>query len=207
MKHDITLDFDETLFSTSIQIKRFLNQLFGIEIPLMTYLCGHSLHSLVLEHLPPGSVLDEGDLYEILGRDFLASMAWHDDIRPMTGVSEIIPELAKKYNLHIATARQASSRLVVETLLERFFPKCISSTHFVWTHLGNKEFKGIPKREFVKSLKKPYAYVDDNPKETEAILGVADTVILLDPEGHHTNVHIETHCVTSWEDIGKLLLP
>lgn len=205
---NIVLDFDGTICATERQTRQFLNWYFDIQIPLdQGYLCGHTLHSLVQEYLPKGYVLNEDDLYEILGSEFLASMHWHEDVMPIEGATDVVSKLAQEYTLHVATARQTSSRPVVETLLQRFFPNCISDIHFVWEHLGNKEFRGVPKKEFVRKLQKPtLAYVDDNPKETREIIGLAPNVILFDPSGHHVGVTDASHRVATWKEIEKLLL-
>lgn len=207
MKHDLILDFDETLFYTSKQTRIFLNHYFGIQIPIddKVYLCGHSLHELVLEHLSSDHKLTEGDLYEILGSEFLSSLSWHEDVSPVDGMLEIVPELAKVYTLHVATARQSSSKPVVNMLLDKFLPGLISSTHFVWEHLGNKEFRGVPKKDFVRSLRSPIGYVDDNPKETKEIIGLAPHVILLDPKGYHPKTLVANYYVSRWEDVPKIL--
>ena len=74
-------------------------------------------------------------------------------------------------------------------------------------YLGNKELKGVPKKEFVRQCGKPtYAYVDDNPKETREIIGLTPHVILFDPDGHHVGVTDASHRVANWREIEKLLL-
>jgi hypothetical protein len=208
-KHEIVLDFDETLFYTSRETKVFLNQYFGIQIPTdsQEYMCGHSIHQLVMQFLPSEHKLSEGKLYEILGREFLASTVWHENISPVPGVLEIVPELAQKYKLHVATARQYSSKPVVEMLIDKFLPGLISSTHFVYKHLGNKKFTSIPKKDFIQTLKNPIAYIDDNPIETRDVGDALPCVILFDPYGYHVETNSGAHHhISHWKEIKSLLL-
>lgn len=208
MKADLILDFDDTLFQTKREIILFLNKYFDIQIPINAneYVCGNSFHELVMKHLPSTYNLSKEELYEIFGSQFLASERWHEHVLPVVGALEIIPQLAQRYTLHIATARQKSSKPVVDMLLEKFFPGLISSTHFVWEHLGDCQFQGVPKKDFVKTLRNPIGYVDDNPRETLDMMGVVSHVVLFDPEGYHSTNADASHRVSHWNEVGRLFL-
>lgn len=201
------LDFDETLVSTTMQTRRFLNHRFGIQMPLENsgYLCGHSLYDLVKQYLPVNHELDEATLYQILGSEFLASSHWHEDVCPVEGAQDAVTNIAKQHKIYVATARQNTSMAVVKMLLEKFFPACVQDVHCVWTHLGNGAFNGVSKKEFIQKLGRPFAYVDDNPKETCEIHGSTDHVLLFDPNMYHCNV-TDSRRVTSWREIEKILL-
>lgn len=207
-KPELVLDFDDTLFQTSTQITTFLNEYFNIQIPIhhTEYLCGHLFHELVMRYSPEACNLSREEFYEIFGHEFLASKKWHEHVLPVVGAIDIIPQLAQRYTLHIATARQSSSKLVIDMLLEKFFPGLISSTHFVWEHLGDRQFRQVPKKDFVGALNNPIGYIDDNPRETLDMMGVVPRVILFDPKGFHIETFDASHRVCDWDQIRELFL-
>jgi len=179
----------------------WLEKHYQIEIPRGNYTCGSSLHNLVSKHLPPNSPqIDEYELYELIGKEFLASMECHNNILPLEYSQEVVRILSQDYTLHVATARLTLGRDVVKTMLDNFFPDCISSIHHVWHIEEDGKFYATTKKTFIDRLKNPLFFIDDSPREIEEVFGSVKT-ILLDPENHHTNMTGMNHRVNTWEQI------
>lgn len=199
------IDFDETLFSTRNAFNLFLKEHYGVTIPDEQHTCGSRMEDLVLKQLPPERrpTLDEFYLY--ISEHFLSSIERHQNVIPLEGSVQAINILAEHFRLFIVTARQKTSRPVVEALSEKFFPDKFEGFHFVWEHSGDMSFKDIPKREFIGSFpeKLRAGFIDDSPKEIEQVINLAPC-LLFDDRGFHT---MSTHArVTHWKQVLEYFL-
>ena len=199
------LDFDDVILPTREASVRFFKQHYGSQIPDDVYLCGHNLMELVFAHLPEDSVPTREEFYLHFGKNFLASLEWHEGIEPMKGSIEVIPQLSKQYDLWVATARLSYGRPVVKHLLSTFFPGHIKGVHHVWEHTEGLEFAGTPKKDFASRFEHRRAFFDDNPIEIREMIGTVDS-FLFDPLGYHLELEDIPNRIQSWEEIGNLFL-
>jgi hypothetical protein len=206
-KKTVFFDFDDTMMETHPLLVAFLNQHYGIQIPLDIFLCGNSLDKVVNNFLPPHKAVSAEQLYEDYSRDFLGSRDWHDKAVPMEGACRHIPRLAARYNLWIVTARDDSSRPLLKELCKKFFGGHITGMHFVWKRVGVCDFKvNQTKCDFIAGFPgEKIAFFDDNPNEALK----TDRVIksfLYDPHRHHDARTDIAHRVHGWDEIASLLL-
>lgn len=201
----IFLDFDDTLMHTKDAVIDFCNDHYKIKISKEEYHCGNNLEKIVSAHLPEGEDVSRSDFYTHYGSEFLPSHKWHSGVYPVEGVADVIPQLSKKYDLWIVTARQKGSSEVVQSLIDKFLPGSISGTHHVWEHLGNGEFKESPKKDFIESFKgEKILFIDDNPAEVQKTMKIIDSC-LFDPHDFHFEEEVPSR-VKSWRDIAERLL-
>ncbi len=205
-KPALFLDFDNFKFDTWPAHIAYLNEKYGINSVIADYAHNPPLEQVVGRYLPEGQRPTHIPLYEDLGKNFLASIERHADVKPMEGMCEVVPKLAEKYDLWTVTARQKTSRPVIEHLIERYIPGCIAGIHNVWEHHGDGRVTGVSKRDFIWSFQGPkVAFLDDSPGE---ILQLQDLLpcYLYDPKGIHDGDGRIQHRVRSWWEIGEVFL-
>ncbi len=207
MKHkpDLLVDFDEVTVPTREICLRFFEHHYGVTISGDTYFCGHSLEVQLMEQIPTERRPTRDAFYQHFSHELLASHKWHEDAEPMSGSREVIPLLAEKYNLRVATARHICSNAVVQHLVDSFFPGCFVEIHHVWRYDEETGFYGIPKKDFALRHERRVGFIDDNPREIRDMLGTTESY-LFDPFGYHINETDIPNRVTSWEEIGKIFL-
>lgn len=118
----------------------------------------------------------------------------------------VIPMLAEKYKLWTVTARQKSGLHVIEHLIEKHIPKCISGIHCVWEHKGKGAYHEISKREFIKNFPgNKLGFIDDSPSE---ILKVQDILpsYLFDPQGVNDGISAIHYRLRGWADVARYFL-
>jgi 5'(3')-deoxyribonucleotidase len=205
MKPALFFDFDEVLFSTREISLRFFREHYGATIPNDMYFCGHSLETLIMEQIPQEQRPTKDEFYQYFSHELLASFERHKNLEPIVGAQEVINELAKKYNLYVATARHECSKAVVRHLVDSFFPGKLIDIHHVWRYDKLIGFHGIPKRDFVSRHETRIGFIDDNPKEIRDMSGITEA-FLFDPFGYHIDETDISNRVTSWEEIGNIFL-
>lgn len=204
MRARIFIDFDDTVVQTRPLAAAFLRKHYGAHIPMGQEYNGDNLFALVSQHLPPDAQMSEKDFWLHYSHEHLASHEWHRSAEPTLGATDIIPRLAKHYELWTVTARPTLSREVVHTVLERLFPNCFTDSHFVW-HFDGTEFVGTPKHTFMELMGSGVAFVDDSPHEIARAQHVVES-FLFDPHNHHEQNQQITNRVTSWYDIADRFL-
>jgi FMN phosphatase YigB (HAD superfamily) len=205
MKPVLFFDFDDTLFDTRGLTIEFIRAYYEVDIQHDGYFCGSNLHEAVNKHLPVEDHVEKHDFYLHWSENFGQSRAWYEKTKPLDSAKDILPELKERYDLWIVTARQLSTKVSVDHLLETHFPNCFSGVHFVRHHDGEK-YVGKPKRDFISEfLGEKIAFVDDSPTEIEKTQDLIPSY-LLDCHGFHEDkTHIERR-VRNWSEIANIFL-
>ncbi len=205
-KLPLLLDCDDSLFRTKEHHLEYINSRYGIATVLSDYTNNPSIDTVLRKYLPGDQIFDPTEIYLDLAKNFLESIEQHSTVFPIEGVREVIPKLAKKYELWIVTARPVSCRHVVQHLVNTYIPNCIHDMHFVWKYLPEQGFVDHPKRKFMEGIqKKPVGFLDDSVTE---ILKVQDFVpsYLFDPHHLHDAVLGINNRVHSLYEFGDIYL-
>lgn len=199
-------DFDGFKFDTFQIHIEYINQKYHIETVESDYIGNPHLDLVINKYLPKNKHVSYGFVYEDIGKNLLGSVDWHNKVKPMKDMVTVVKNLSKKYDIITVTARQKSSLNVIEYLINKYIPECISDIHCVWEHLGSGKFKEYSKKEFILNHQgEKVGFFDDSPKE---ILPLCDHLpsYLFDPKGlHDENKQIKNR-VRSWKEIENLLL-
>ena len=200
----IFFDLDGLKFDTAQIHMDYINKKYEILSVLSDYANNPSLDTVINKY-KKNSFVTLGEVYADIA-DFNASIVHHENVLPFEGMCEVMPLLAEKYTLSTVTARQKTSLKVIEYLLNKFIPGCISEIHCVWEHKGNGVFEGVSKKEFIESIdSKKVAFFDDSPREILAMENIIPSY-LFDPDKIHENISGIQNRVYSWKEIGDLLL-
>lgn len=203
MRPSIFFDFDETIFPHTPLARQFVKEHYDVELPA-DFHAGMDLRKFVNENSREHPNIDAHTFWTHYADTLLCSSEAHRALRPIRGAEDVIPVLADRYELWLVTARQEICKPVVEMIVDEFFPDCFKDMHFVWmrTPLGYVERK---KCEFIADIGNGIAFFDDSPHE---IMGARHVVrsVLFDQYGHHADHPEITDRVSSWEEIGEILL-
>jgi hypothetical protein len=200
----IFLDFDGLQFNTLPALIIFFNETYKINSVAADYISGSSLQSIIRKY-DPGNTTSFDDIYLHHAKNFLASLDWHKNVLPVTGMCEVVPRLVEKYTLWTLTARQNISLPVIRYLSNKYVPNCISGVHCVWSHI-NGEYRQASKKTFIESVVgEKIAFIDDSKSE---IIKMGDTIpsYLFDLPGlHRSDPEIKYH-LDDWEEVEKTFL-
>ncbi len=144
--------------------------------------------------------------YLDLGHDFNASYEWNMLIKPIEDMLKVLPELAKKYILHIATSRQKTGFNVLNKMINMHILGSITSLHCVWEYIEGKGFCDISKRDFILSVSgEKVAFIDDSIKEVCRTKDIIPSYNF-DRHGAYTTHEEGILKLSSWNDIGEKFL-
>lgn len=203
------LDFDGLKFDTIDSHRDYVNEKYGIATTRNDYVDNnHNLTDVIKKYLPKedhASIIPE-QVYADIGENLNASIERSMNLVPIDGMCEVMPLLAEKYELWTVTARQKSSLEVIQYLLTKHVPNCVSGIHCVWDHIGDYKFLSHSKKDFIAKFEgEKVAFIDDSLSE---ILEMQDVVpaYLFDPAKRHIDHPLVQHRVISWEEIRKVFL-
>ncbi|QQR49962.1 hypothetical protein IPF86_02655 [Candidatus Nomurabacteria bacterium] len=202
----IFLDFDGFKFDTLDAHVEYQNYRYGINSTRADYVKNPSLDTVINKYLSQEKQVTSRDVYVDSVENFLTSLDWHKNVKPVDGMCEVMSKLTLKYKLVTVTAREKNGLAVIQHFLDTYIPNCVSEIHCVWEHAGNGIFNAHSKRDFIKNYSgKKVAFLDDSDYE---ILELQDIILsyLFDPLGTHDDNKKILHRVRSWEEIGKLFL-
>lgn len=203
------LDFDDTLVNTEILFRRWIVETFGVEAPA-GYINHNELPEIINSLIPGIQKIDPNAFYRKMNEEFLHNDFWCSQLVPLSGADAVLPKLAEKYNLQIVTARPTTSFEVVNKILNRLFPNCISSVSFVWRLDENGVYQKINDKHEIVSLKNGQraGFVDDSPSEVMKFINrEVEQVILFDPQERHNSVFPSPiKKIKSWKEIEDLFL-
>jgi hypothetical protein len=204
-KKNLFFDFDDMKFITLPLLVSYINKKYGIKTTLNEYLDNNdSLDKIIQEHLP-GVLIGYNDIYKDVGENFHASLNWHSDVEPMPHMSEVMKGLKEKYNLYTVTSRQKVGIGVIQYILDKYIPGCITGVHCVWHYDKTDGFIANPKRNFIENTPgENIAFFDDSPKEIKKVEDIIPSY-LFDPNGLHKDSETKNR-VASWEQIGNMFL-
>ncbi|MBK5215805.1 MAG: hypothetical protein JJE53_03305 [Candidatus Pacebacteria bacterium] len=205
MKNNLFFDFDGMKFDTLKAHILYINNRYGINTVMSDYI-GYNYHlDLIVNKYKPELNLTRDEFFEDLGKNFSTSIELHQDVIPMKGMCKILPLLSKKYTLWTVTARQTCGHGVIQYLLNKYVPGCISGVHYVWNHSEVGGFEGISKRDFILSVPgKKIAFFDDSPDEIRDTMDIIPSY-LFDPRNIYKDIKGVTR-IQSWEQIGEIFL-
>lgn len=189
-KENLIFDYDNTMAKTIPLHITYLNNRYDIQTVVEDYKDHPRLDDLVNTYLKKlgRPLVTDAYVYEDIAMNLLNSIKLHKHVEPSEGLCEILPRLAKKYNLYIATARNTGTIPVIEDFIARHVPGCISGIHCVYTRVAPEQFIGVPKRDFIASLPGTNkAFIDNSVKEILRVHDIIDSY-LFDPEENHSDV-------------------
>lgn len=195
----VFFDFDDFLFYTNKDFVRFLHESFGFDITCKDLALTQDFHKLLLEH---GLELPHEDFWNLVQKDYLLNIQYHENALPVDGVLDFVPKIAEKFLMVIVTNRQAEGRSVVEYLLNKHLPQCFHSIHFV--HSNSQVV--LKKSEFINQFQSELpkiGFFDDHIKEVETV-GEHVPSFLFNPFGYHDYPVKKT--VKSWEEVYEKIL-
>lgn len=206
-KPKIFLDWDGLKFDTIPAHIEWINHFYGINSSVEEYinLGGGSWTQVINKHKPELALVKE-TLYLDLADNFLNSLEWHSNVMPFDGMCAIVPQLAKKYELIVVTARQKVSEPLILHFSEKYVPGCVTHIHCVHEHMGGNVFQRVSKRDFILgSHGEKIAFIDDSPHEIDGVRDIIPSY-LFDPTGRHTENMDIPNKVSSWAQIGEIFL-
>ncbi len=204
-KPTLFLDFDGLKFDTISAHMEYMNARYNIPSIITDYANNPSLELVVRKYITTHPITRE-EAYKDLSDNFLQSLELHEVIQPFEGMCEVVKELSKKYSLWTVTARQKSGLHVIEHLLNKHVPECISGIHCVSEHLGKNKYNEISKRSFIENFEgAKVAFIDDSAHEIKLVQDIIP-VYLFDPLGMNDHDTSITHRIRNWEEIGNIFL-
>lgn len=206
LKPYIFFDFDGVKFDTIPAHAEYMNETYNINSVYSDYFNNPPLIDVVKKYRIDLDITD-AEVWEDLTKNFHRSIKRHVNIPPFEGMCEIMPKLAEKFNLVTVTARPIDGMHVIQHMLDKHIPRCISGIHCVWKHEGNRKFTKIAtKRDFILSIQgEKIAFFDDSPKEIGRVQDIIPSY-LFDTKNHHAKASNIQHRTHSWEGIEKILL-
>ena len=206
-KQNIFLDLDGLKFDTLPALALYMNDRYGLNSTALDYVNkGSSLELVLWDHRPDLKHISRDAVYLEYGKNFASSIKYHENVLPMKDMCEVVSSLSKKYTLYTVTARQKSGIHVIQYLLEKHIPKCITDIHCVWEHKNDNSFSMISKKDFIKTVSGKHAgFLDDSLHEVEDMQDFMPSY-LFDPDGLYKNHKKRINRVETWKEIGDTFL-
>lgn len=204
-------DCDGFLFDTIPAHIDYLYHKYGFTATRKDFHDSPKLHTLVKKYHPLLDISYE-QVYQDLGKNFIASKEWHDNVKPMPGMPEVIHKLSKYYDMYIATARPISGSGVVEMLVDTFIPDTISGYHYVWRENKNNGWDYFAKKDFIDSHisdVEKVAFFDDTLREVVDVQPILPAYLFDHYKWYTDDPRVAQHhikLVHSWKEIGEFLL-
>jgi hypothetical protein len=204
-KGNLFLDYDDLLVDSKPVLIKYLNQRYELNLTLSNYSDNDSLEKVIQEHRKDLEITFN-QAYLDIGHNFHASYEWNMLIKPLEDMPKVLPELAKKYILHIPTARQKTGYNVLNQMINIHVPGSITSLHCVWEYIKGKGYCDIPKRDFILSIPgEKVAFIDDSMKEVRRTKDIIPSYNF-DRHGVYTVPEEGILKLSSWNDIGEKFL-
>lgn len=203
-KDYIFFDLDGMKFNSLPAYVLYINNRWNIKTELEHYFDkGSRLEEIVREHTG-NHLLTRDEVFGDFKKNFLTSIDWHKNILPMPDMVEVIKELASKYKLYTVTARHREGLHVINYLIGKYIPNCISYVHCVSDIVDGKHIS-ISKRDFISSIQgNKIAFLDDSLHEIEDTMDIIPSY-LFDPNNLHKD-NADIFRVDSFKQIGELFL-
>ena len=204
-KPNIFLDLDDLIIKTKAVALSYINKKYGVQITYDEYVNNNDeLHKIIQRHNSNFNLTFD-EVYLDYGKNFLASMEWHEDVELMEDVQEVISLLSQKYTLWVVTARQKVGLNVINHLLNRHFQGCFKGIHCVYEWIEGIGYHGISKKDFISNVSgEKLAFIDDSPKEILRMKNIIPTY-LFDQDRLYNSME-GVNRVQSWRDIGRIFL-
>lgn len=204
-KQNLFFDFDGMKFNTLPALVAYVNHRYEINTLPSEYIGNNDSLDVIIKKHSPNVNLSWEDIYIDVGKNFHSSIEWHEEVKPMDGMCEVISLLSSKYKLFTVTARQKPGINVIQHLLDEYIPGCISHIHCAWEHHPVKGFIETSKRDFILSVNgENIAFFDDSLNEIKKTADIIPSY-LFDEMNIHENSGIENR-INHWERIGEMFL-
>ena len=198
-------DFDGMKFDTMPAQVEYINHRYNINTTAYDHVGHNNNLDLIVKKHRPDITMTRNEIYHDFGINFISSIEWHKNVQPMKDMPRVVKELSKKLNLFIATGRQKRGLHVIQHLLTKHVPGCISLVHCVWEPNESGSFDGVSKRDFISKIPgENIAFFDDSMHEIEDTKDIIPSY-LFDPWEVHLNTEGILR-VESWQKIGDLFL-
>lgn len=204
------VDLDGVVINSDQSLTNFMNYFFRIRTKPQDYISrAHELHTILKEKSRNKIDLDREHMYELLTLHYHSSAKFHADIHLLPGADKVIPEIVKKYELHITTNRPDRALPVIQQVLAKrnLYIENINCMH---EYLGNRKFNSTKKTDFITSMLeergvRAAGFVDDSTKE---IIEMHEDVpkYLFDQYGNYIDFKGNHIHVDGWEKLGQILL-
>ncbi len=206
MKPHIFFDFDEMKFHTTPALVAYINRRWNITSTPEDYINNGDHLDTIIKKYRKENAPSWDEAYKDLGQNYAGSILHHETVEPAEHMCTVIKKLSKKYTLWTVTARQRNSLHVIEHLLNKHIPDCISGIHCVWDTNAQGEFIDHSKKDFMEKVPgEKIAFFDDSPKEILKTQSIIPSY-LFDPNRLHGQLTDIRNRVHSWKEIGDLLL-
>lgn len=202
-KPNLIFDLDDTIFDSLPLLVEFMNQTWGINSTPDDYRNPNSLHLIVQKYRNDNFISYE-QVYDTYRDGFSLSELWHERIMLIPYAGEVIPKLASKYRLHIATKRSSQSSIIVGKVINKHIPNCIESVYYAIKYIKGYGHLYQKKKDFVYGLDgESIAFVDDSPFEIEEMGNIIPSY-LFDPKNNHPKR--EMNKIRGWKEVEAIFL-
>lgn len=196
---NLILDFDNTQFNSLPVLTEFINQMFGIESTLEDH--SHLKIEQILEKYEAQTDFTLDEIYYYFVQRFQTSIKWQSIIKPMPGLTEVLPRIARQYNIYTCSSGQTAGIDNIRRLSEEYVPSCIKDIHCVYTYVGPGYTK-ISKADFIKSLPgENVLFIDDCINELTEVKDLVPTLLF----GQTKNQQHCFSCAANWWEVEKVL--
>lgn len=204
-KKNLFFDFDGMKFDTLPCQVEYFNNKHKVLTSITEFRENSSnLHGLLKTH-KSNSLLTSEEIYHDFHQNCISSLGHHAQVLPMEYMCEVVKELAKKYTLYTVTARHIIALPVINYLLSKYIPGCISYVHCVYNGGIRKGYVEVSKKDFIKGIEgKKVGFFDDSLHEIEKVKDLIPSY-LFDPLNEHGEVKGATS-IRSWKEIGDRFL-
>lgn len=203
-KGNLFLDFDGLKFDTLPAACEYFNTRYGIKSVISDYLNNGSCFEKVLKRYLPDDDIQREVVYSDYNDNFVTSISRHENILPMDGMCDTVKALSDQYVLWTVTARFTEGINVMQYLLDKYIPGCISGIHCV-NQMKDGAFQKFPKKDFIANITgRNIGFIDDSLSEVMDMMGIVPSY-LYDPDKVYQDVS-GINVVHSWEEIGEKFL-
>jgi hypothetical protein len=195
---NLILDFDNTQANSLPILTEFINQMFGIESTPDDH--RYLKIEKILEKYEAQTDFTTDEIYYHFIQRFQTSVRWQSRIKPIPGLTEVLPRLAEKYNIYTCSSRQTAGIDNIRIFSEEYVPGCIKGIHCVYHYVGPGYTK-ISKAKFIKALPgENVLFVDDCIHELTEVKDLVPTLLFGQTKDQH-----DFPCAADWWEVEKAL--
>lgn len=184
----------------------YINKKYEINTTISDYHPQSAPLDVIIKRFRPEMVLSINDVHRDIGKNFLYSIEWYKEIKPAYKMCTTIKKLSNHFDIFALTNMHSKGKNVVEYLLDKYIPGCVSDIHFIWSHSEKGDFIEVSKKTFIEYAPGyNIAFFGVLPGEITEIQEIILPSFLFEANGmYHKNPGIAK--VGSWEEIGDIFL-
>ena len=186
----IAIDFDDCIVSTMPRVRDYYHDAFGIDIPLKDIYSSDP----AIWQAPSPIAISRVDGF-MMSREYQSGTPFSDALTAL-------PELARKYELHVVTGRPDPLEDLTIAYCDRYFPGIFTSYEFT-NHFGATR---RPKAQVCADLGATYL-IDDHLHHADGVALAGTKVLLFGnyPWNEREELHANITRVRDWAAVLKLL--